>query len=117
MNKFTDFGFKKVKIGDKANLVKDVFDNVASKYDLMNDFMSAGLHRLWKDKMIEEINLKNNEKYNFIDVAGGTGDISFRIAKKFLKQEIDSKIAVVDINQEMLEYGKKRLLTIIYLNI
>jgi demethylmenaquinone methyltransferase/2-methoxy-6-polyprenyl-1,4-benzoquinol methylase len=108
MNKFTDFGFKKVKIGDKANLVKDVFDNVASKYDLMNDFMSAGLHRLWKDKMVEEINLKNNEKYNFIDVAGGTGDISFRIAKKSLKQNAKSQIEVVDINQEMLEYGKKR---------
>ena len=108
MEKFTDFGFKKVKIEEKASLVKEVFSNVASKYDIMNDLMSSGLHRLWKDKMIEEINLKRGGKYQFLDVAGGTGDISFRIAKKCQKLNIKAQIEVSDINEEMLEVGKKR---------
>jgi demethylmenaquinone methyltransferase/2-methoxy-6-polyprenyl-1,4-benzoquinol methylase len=108
MEKFTDFGFKKVKIGEKSGLVKEVFDNVASKYDIMNDLMSTGLHRLWKDKMVEEISLKRGNSYKFLDVAGGTGDISFRIAKKCQKLNIEVDVEVSDINQEMLDVGKKR---------
>ncbi len=108
MDKFTDFGFKKVKIGEKSGLVKEVFDNVASKYDIMNDLMSSGLHRLWKDKMVEEIDLKRGKKYKFLDVAGGTGDVSFKIAKKCQKFNIKTDIEVSDINQEMLDVGKKR---------
>jgi len=108
MENFTDFGFKKVKLGEKAGLVKDVFDKVASKYDIMNDLMSSGLHRLWKDKMVEEINIKRGQEYKFLDVAGGTGDVSFRIAKKCDKLGAKAHIEVSDINQEMLDVGKKR---------
>ena len=108
MENFTDFGFKKVKLGEKAGLVKEVFNKVASKYDIMNDLMSGGMHRLWKDKMVEEINLKRGGEYRFLDVAGGTGDISFRIAKKCDKLNVNCKIEVADINQEMLDVGKKR---------
>lgn len=106
--KFTDFGFKKVKLEEKASLVKEVFDNVAGKYDIMNDLMSGGMHRLWKDKMIEEIGLEKGKEYKFLDVAGGTGDISFRIAKKCQRLGIKTKIEVSDINAEMLEVGKNR---------
>lgn len=108
MEKFTDFGFKKVKLEEKSGLVKQVFDSVASKYDIMNDLMSGGVHRIWKDKMVEEIGLDKDLEYNFLDVAGGTGDISFRIAKKCQKLGVKAKIEVSDINEEMLEVGKKR---------
>ncbi len=92
---------------EKANLVKEIFSNVAEKYDLMNDLMSAGVHRIWKNKMIEEINFKNDSN-RIIDLAGGTGDIAFRIAKKAQSKNIQCKIDVVDINQEMLDVGKNR---------
>ncbi len=101
-----DFGFKKVDREKKADLVKEVFSNVAKKYDLMNDFMSAGIHRLWKNKMIEEINFSNAN--HIIDLAGGTGDIAFRIAKKAREKNIKCEIDVVDINQEMLNVGRAR---------
>ncbi len=101
-----DFGFKKVDINEKTGLVKEVFSNVAKKYDLMNDLMSAGIHRVWKNKMIEEVNLKDDAK--IIDLAGGTGDIAFRIAKKAKKENLKCEIKVVDINQEMLDVGKSR---------
>ena len=109
MEKFTDFGFKKVKLEEKHGLVKGVFDSVANKYDLMNDLMSGGLHRLWKDKMLAEIKLESDKNYKFLDVAGGTGDISFRIAKKCQKMAINAEIEVADINSEMLEVGQKRV--------
>jgi demethylmenaquinone methyltransferase/2-methoxy-6-polyprenyl-1,4-benzoquinol methylase len=108
MDKFTDFGFKKVKIGEKSGLVKEVFDNVASKYDIMNDLMSGGMHRLWKDRMVEEIDLKRGGEYQFLDVAGGTGDVSFKISKKCKELNVKAQIEVADINQEMLDVGKKR---------
>lgn len=101
-----DFGFKKVAREQKVDLVKGVFSNVAKKYDLMNDLMSAGIHRIWKNKMIEEIALKDQTK--IIDLAGGTGDIAFRIAKKARKENKKCEIKVVDINQEMLDVGKAR---------
>jgi ubiquinone/menaquinone biosynthesis methyltransferase len=101
-----DFGFKKVDRNQKSDLVKGVFSNVAKKYDLMNDLMSAGIHRLWKNKMIEEIDLKDQTK--IIDLAGGTGDIAFRMAKKAKKENKKYEIKVVDINQEMLDVGKSR---------
>lgn len=97
----THFGFKQVDRDAKAGLVKEIFSNVAKKYDLMNDLMSAGVHRIWKNKMIEEI---SGNPLRVIDVAGGTGDIAFRISKKFPTTKID----VVDINQEMLDVGKER---------
>jgi ubiquinone/menaquinone biosynthesis methyltransferase len=103
----THFGFKQVNREAKAGLVKEIFSNVAKKYDLMNDLMSAGIHRLWKNKMIEEIEFKN-ETSRIIDLAGGTGDVAFRIAKKALEKNLKCQIDVVDINQEMLDVGKAR---------
>lgn len=105
-----DFGFKKVDRDEKANLVKEIFSGVAKKYDLMNDLMSAGIHRLWKDKMVEEITNYESGITNLkiIDVAGGTGDIAFRIAKKLRAARKNFSIDVVDINQEMLDVGKVR---------
>jgi demethylmenaquinone methyltransferase / 2-methoxy-6-polyprenyl-1,4-benzoquinol methylase len=107
-----DFGFKKVNRDEKANLVKEIFSGVAKKYDLMNDLMSAGVHRIWKNKMVEEISISressNANGLKVIDLAGGTGDIAFRIAKKMQEKNIKCEIDVVDINQEMLDVGKAR---------
>lgn len=116
-SKQTDFGFKRINRDEKEHLVKGIFSNVAKKYDLMNDLMSAGVHRIWKNKMVDEINLSQinslpNHNYKdsikFIDVAGGTGDIAFRITKKAREKNLAHTIEVVDINQEMLNCGKDR---------
>jgi ubiquinone/menaquinone biosynthesis methyltransferase len=104
----THFGFKQVDANQKSSLVGQVFSSVASKYDVMNDFMSAGLHRLWKDKMVKELKFLPNQNYKTIDVAGGTGDIAFRIFKKAKEQNADVQIEVADINAQMLEVGKAR---------
>lgn len=105
-NNKVDFGFKKVDREQKSDLVKEIFSNVAKKYDLMNDLMSGGVHRIWKNKMIDKIKFSNPLKV--IDLAGGTGDIAFRIAKKAKEKGITCDIDVVDINQEMLDVGKER---------
>lgn len=97
------FGEKKVNPNEKAGLVEDVFESVASKYDIMNDVMSGGVHRLWKDRLVRMIAPTPDLQY--LDVAGGTGDIAFRIHKKTAGQ---AKITVCDINAEMLKYGKAR---------
>jgi ubiquinone/menaquinone biosynthesis methyltransferase len=112
----THFGFKTVAKDQKSNMVKKIFSNVANKYDLMNDLMSLSIHRIWKNEMIKEVYFckqdkltnKKTNNYQIIDVAGGTGDIAFRIAKKSIKEHINSDIKIVDINQEMLEVGKER---------
>lgn len=93
---------------EKADLVKEIFSGVAKKYDLMNDLMSAGVHRIWKNKMVEEISTNSSDEIKVIDVAGGTGDIAFRIAKKMQNAQKKYHIDVVDINQEMLDVGKNR---------
>lgn len=107
-----DFGFKKVNRDEKANLVKEIFSGVAKKYDLMNDLMSGGVHRIWKNKMVEEIAVSRQSSVvspvRVIDLAGGTGDVAFRIAKKFRAENAKCEIDVVDINQEMLDVGKAR---------
>src|SRR5206468_1164744 len=78
----THFGFRDVPLGDKQTLVNDVFHSVASRYDLMNDLMSAGLHRVWKDIMINALNPpKNDAPFALLHGAGGTGDIGFRAAE------------------------------------
>src|SRR4029078_6318645 len=75
----THFGFRDVPLGDKQTLVNEVFHSVASRYDLMNDLMSAGLHRVWKDIMITKLNPPKSEApFALLDVAGGTGDMAFR---------------------------------------
>lgn len=98
----TFFGFKEVEKTDKAKLVGEVFSSVASKYDIMNDAMSLGVHRLWKDRMISELNPREGSK--LLDVAGGTGDIAFR----FLDKALNGAVTVCDINPDMLGEGKKR---------
>ena len=107
MNK-THFGFKQVDEEKKSSLVKGVFNSVAGKYDIMNDFMSAGLHRIWKDKMVEKIKFAPQQNYKIIDVAGGTGDIAFRLAKKAQKMNAKINVEVADMNQEMLDVGQER---------
>jgi len=102
----THFGFKEVDRDEKSNLVKNIFSNVAKKYDLMNDLMSAGTHRLWKNQMINHIDFFDNMQ--FIDVAGGTGDIAFRILRKAQEKSLKCHIEVVDINPEMLAVGRSR---------
>jgi demethylmenaquinone methyltransferase/2-methoxy-6-polyprenyl-1,4-benzoquinol methylase len=104
-----DFGFRKVDREQKSSLVGEIFSGVAEKYDLMNDLMSAGIHRVWKNKMIEEISFSDaKHEYQVIDLAGGTGDIAFRIIKKARKEGIKCHVIVTDINQQMLDVGKKR---------
>ncbi len=99
----THFGFREVAEADKASLVRDVFDSVAGKYDLMNDVMSLGIHRLWKAAMIDW--LRPSADMALVDVGGGTGDIAFR----FLDAGGGS-VTVVDINDEMLAKGRDRAL-------
>lgn len=105
-NNKTHFGFKEIDRDQKSGLVKNIFSNVAKKYDLMNDLMSAGTHRLWKNNMIKHIDFFDNIK--IIDVAGGTGDIAFRIAKTAQEKNLNYQIEVVDINPQMLEVGRSR---------
>jgi len=100
-NATTHFGFQEVAESEKENLVRDVFNSVASKYDLMNDLMSLGVHRVWKNTMLDM--LRPQAGMNLVDVGGGTGDIAFR----FLNRGGDS-VSVVDINDDMLNQGRKR---------
>jgi demethylmenaquinone methyltransferase/2-methoxy-6-polyprenyl-1,4-benzoquinol methylase len=101
----THFGFSEVYLSEKQGLVDDVFHKVAKKYDIMNDLMSAGMHRLWKDTFAAKVNVHNRPGFKHLDVAGGTGDIAFRIAKR---AERDAEITVLDINGDMLEVGRDR---------
>ena len=102
----THFGFRDVPLGDKQTLVNEVFHSVASRYDLMNDLMSVGLHRVWKDIMINTLNPpKGDAPFALLDVAGGTGDIAFRAAKA---AGSGFRATVCDINTDMLEVGRKR---------
>src|SRR3984893_16529219 len=102
----THFCFKDVPLGDKQTLVNDVFHSVASRYDLMNDLMSAGLHRLWKEVMINALNPpRSDTPFALLDVAGGTGDIAFRAAKA---SGAGFRATVCDINYDMLSVGRAR---------
>src|SRR6202023_3677193 len=102
----THFGFKDVPLGDKQTLVNDVFHSVARRYDLMNDLMSVGLHRLWKDIMINALNPpRGDTPFALLDVAGGTGDIAFRAAKA---AGAGFHATVCDINADMLAVGRER---------
>lgn len=104
-NNQTNFGFKKVSFSDKKKLVDDVFSSVAMKYDLMNDLMSVGIHRLWKKKLCEKITNLNS---NILDVACGTGDISFRIKEAASKHNKTCNIVACDINEQMLKIAQDR---------
>jgi demethylmenaquinone methyltransferase/2-methoxy-6-polyprenyl-1,4-benzoquinol methylase len=108
MSDNTHFGFRDVPLGDKQALVDDVFHKVARRYDLMNDLMSAGLHRAWKDALVTAINPpKSDRDFHLLDVAGGTGDISFRTIKA---GGFGTRATVADINAEMLGVGRERAL-------
>ena len=105
MGKTTHFGFQQVDVDQKQGLVKGVFDSVASKYDLMNDVMSLGTHRLWKNYTIASSNVSKGDKV--LDIAGGTGDLAI----KFRKKVGDSgKVILSDINGTMLDEGRKNLI-------
>ncbi|KQY82876.1 bifunctional demethylmenaquinone methyltransferase/2-methoxy-6-polyprenyl-1,4-benzoquinol methylase UbiE [Pelomonas sp. Root1444] len=101
----THFGFSTVDENEKANKVRGVFDSVASKYDLMNDVMSAGLHRAWKAYTVQVANLKPGERA--LDIAGGTGDLSRAFARKVGETGV---VVHTDINEAMLRQGRDRLL-------
>jgi len=103
----THFGARTVPISQKQDLVDDVFHRVANRYDLMNDLMSGGLHRTWKDAMVSWLAPPHHGRrpFHVLDVAGGTGDIAFRIAAR---AEGHAKIIVCDINESMLSVGRDR---------
>ncbi|MEM9551690.1 MAG: bifunctional demethylmenaquinone methyltransferase/2-methoxy-6-polyprenyl-1,4-benzoquinol methylase UbiE [Pseudomonadota bacterium] len=98
----THFGYETVREDEKAGRVQGVFSSVASRYDVMNDVMSAGIHRLWKDAMMDWLAPRPGQR--MLDVAGGTGDISFR----FLKRAGHAHATVLDLTEPMLVEGRKR---------
>src|SRR3569833_2029816 len=101
----TDFGFVRVPWGEKARRVRGVFDSVAGNYDLMNDLMSAGAHRLWKQFTLSLANLRPGQQA--LDVAGGTGDLAAGLAKQVGQKGV---VVATDINAAMLGRGRERLL-------
>jgi demethylmenaquinone methyltransferase/2-methoxy-6-polyprenyl-1,4-benzoquinol methylase len=110
--KTASFGFREVPEAEKETLVREVFSSVAARYDLMNDLMSAGIHRIWKDAMVEWLNPQPG--WRVLDVAGGTGDIAFRIADMARAKSSrgisggEADITVCDINDKMLGEGRRR---------
>jgi demethylmenaquinone methyltransferase/2-methoxy-6-polyprenyl-1,4-benzoquinol methylase len=105
MTKTTDFGFQKVPEDEKARRVAGVFDSVASRYDLMNDLMSAGLHRVWKRFTVEQSGLRPGQRV--LDVAGGTADLAIPFARRV---GAGGEVVLTDINPAMLARGRDRML-------
>jgi demethylmenaquinone methyltransferase/2-methoxy-6-polyprenyl-1,4-benzoquinol methylase len=103
--KTTHFGYKTVNVEEKAGKVADVFHSVASNYDLMNDLMSAGVHRLWKRMTIEMSGVRPGNKV--LDIAGGTGDLAAKFSRIVGK---DGYVVLADINESMLKVGRDRLM-------
>lgn len=101
----TSYGFRQVADGEKQSLVNEVFHKVAKRYDIMNDVMSMGMHRAWKDAMISSLNPRKEPGYKVLDVAGGTGDIAFRIIEA---SQGNAHATVLDINGSMLAVGAER---------
>ena len=102
MKKKYNFGYTKVNSKQKTNLVQNVFSSVAQNYDIMNDLMSLGMHRLWKKKFSEIININKGDI--IIDVGSGSGDI----ANELIRQKLPLELYLLDLNSEMLDQGKKR---------
>ncbi|MDG6080157.1 class I SAM-dependent methyltransferase [Erythrobacter litoralis] len=100
MSETVSFGYEDIDASEKTGRVGEIFSNVASKYDIMNDAMSGGMHRLWKDRFVRRV--KPQEGEDILDMAGGTGDIAFRMAAR------GGRVTVSDINQEMLDVGVER---------
>ena len=105
MTETAQFGSKRVPLAAKQALVNDVFHSVARRYDLMNDLMSFGLHRAWKDALVTAVNPPRQAPFSVLDIAGGTGDIAFRIVEAGGAQ---TRVTVCDINPDMLEVGRAR---------
>lgn len=105
MTDTTHFGSRDVPLGDKQALVDDVFRSVARRYDLMNDLMSFGLHRAWKDALVTALDPPKNRPFALLDLAGGTGDVAFRAIAAGGEQ---TRATVCDINAEMLAVGRQR---------
>src|SRR5664279_4697827 len=112
----THFGFETVPLADKQGLVDDVFHSVARRYDLMNDLMSGGLHRAWKDALVTAVNPppkgrpgrlheKTGKPFALLDLAGGTGDVAFRVVEA---GGAGTRVTVCDINADMLAVGRER---------
>jgi demethylmenaquinone methyltransferase/2-methoxy-6-polyprenyl-1,4-benzoquinol methylase len=103
----THFGYRDVPLEDKQSLVDDVFHKVARRYDLMNDLMSGGLHRAWKQVLVTEVNPpKSDRGFRLLDMAGGTGDIAMRVIEA---GGAGTRATVADINSEMLAVGRERV--------
>ncbi|OBX18776.1 bifunctional demethylmenaquinone methyltransferase/2-methoxy-6-polyprenyl-1,4-benzoquinol methylase [Erythrobacter sp. QSSC1-22B] len=102
MNDTVSFGYEDVAPDEKTERVGTVFSNVAAKYDIMNDAMSGGMHRLWKDRFVARVKPQPGEA--ILDMAGGTGDIAFRMVER------GAEVTVADINQDMLDVGMERAL-------
>ena len=100
MTEQVNFGDKLVSPEEKTRRVGEVFSSVARRYDMMNDLMSGGMHRLWKDRFVNRVKPRDGEI--ILDMAGGTGDIAFKMAKR------GARVTVADINADMLEVGKQR---------
>ena len=101
------FGYRDVPAAEKAGLVREVFESVAPRYDLMNDLMSGGVHRLWKNALVDVLNPRPGEK--ILDVAGGTGDVAFRIHRRQVEKGGERPdVTVCDINTAMLAVGRDR---------
>jgi 2-methoxy-6-polyprenyl-1,4-benzoquinol methylase len=117
-SKTTHFGFKTVPEAEKQGKVKEVFDSVASSYDIMNDAMSMGVHRLWKDDFVSSLAPGRNGPLRCLDVAGGTGDIALRILDHAREKYADREtiVEVSDINAEMLKEGYRRFKKTMYHN-
>jgi demethylmenaquinone methyltransferase/2-methoxy-6-polyprenyl-1,4-benzoquinol methylase len=106
MTNETHFGARSVPLDDKQGLVDDVFHSVARRYDLMNDLMSGGLHRAWKDALVTAVNPPRNDKpFKLLDLAGGTGDVAFRVIDA---GGAGTRVTVCDINVDMLSVGAER---------
>ncbi|KFY38382.1 hypothetical protein V494_04374 [Pseudogymnoascus sp. VKM F-4513 (FW-928)] len=129
--KYTHFGFENVAEHEKAQRVAGVFSSVASSYDTMNDLMSLGIHRLWKDHFVRSLNPGSNsgsltptngpspsQGWNILDIAGGTGDIAFRMLDHAhnVNHSPNTRVTVSDINPDMLAEGRKRSLETPYAN-
>jgi demethylmenaquinone methyltransferase/2-methoxy-6-polyprenyl-1,4-benzoquinol methylase len=100
MSETVSFGYEDVAPDEKTRRVGGVFSSVASRYDIMNDAMSGGMHRLWKDRFVRRVKPREGEQ--ILDMAGGTGDIAFRLARS------GAAVTVADINPQMLEVGMER---------
>ncbi len=105
MTETAHFGAREVPLEDKQGLVDDVFHSVARRYDLMNDLMSFGLHRAWKDALVTAADPPKTLPFSLLDVAGGTGDVAFRVVERGGPQ---TRATVCDINADMLEVGRER---------